>query len=187
MSQPSQFSDAYPSSLYEGDATDNLNFLPSDDLPYSQQTTNSVSDFDFLRPPQPPPIPLSLQRVGPTRKKAYILFSEMANDNFVTWWLQTDFGRKKRIRWDARHQSEVWKHFEQVAHSTDGEPKVMCKRCGKLMDHPQASRNGTSTMMKHFKGMGCQNSTKQAARQPNIKQLMKDTVSVTLMTLLSSH
>jgi hypothetical protein len=142
MSQLSQFSNAYPSSLNDGDALDNLQSddqqLFNPDLLFSQQSFNSVSDSDFLRPPLPPPPPLppSLQRVSPDRRKTYILYTDMTKNDFVAWWLKTDFGRKKRMRWDARQQSDVWKYFDQVAKGDDGEPKVICKRCMKVLDHP---------------------------------------------------
>jgi hypothetical protein len=80
-----QISDAYHSSLYGGDVPD-LNFLPSDDrlldLPYSQETLNSVSEVDFLRSQTPPLIPSSLDRVGPDRRKLLVLYTDMANDDF---------------------------------------------------------------------------------------------------------
>lgn len=184
QSQISQFSDVYSSSLYEGDHPDNLAYLPSHDqqifppdLSCSQQTLNAASDSDFLRPSQPPPIPDTLQCVGPDRRKVYVLYSDMSKEDFVSWWLKTDFGRKKRMRWDSRHQSDCWKYFDQVAHITTGEPKVICNRCAKVLDHPQHSRHGTSTMNKHIQGVTCRNATNNAAKQPKIKQLMQDAVS----------
>lgn len=183
MSQMSQFSDIYSSSVHEGDNSDNLLNFPSDDpqlftpeASFSRQTVESVYDSDFIRPPQPPVIPDTLQRVGPHRRKAYILYSEMSKDDFVSWWLKTDFGRKQRMRWDGKHQSDSWKHFSQVADVKTGEPKVMCNRCSKILDHPQSSRHGTSTMNKHLSGINCRNSVSRAATQPGIQRLMRDTV-----------
>lgn len=106
-----QISDVYHSSSYSGDVPD-LNFLSSDDrlldLPYSQEALNSVSDVDFLRSQTPPLIPSSLDRVGLDRRKLFVLYTDIANDDFVKWWLQTDFGKKKRIRWEiSRYQSDI--------------------------------------------------------------------------------
>ncbi|OQE11891.1 hypothetical protein PENFLA_c070G01346 [Penicillium flavigenum] len=129
----SQFSDAGPSSRYESDA-DNLSFLRSDDAylftpesPSSQQTTASVQDSPFLRPPPPPSIPQSLGRVGPNRTKNFILYSAMNKADFMDWWLQTmaaakrdeapkgDPGRK--FEWDGtRKHSTSWENLDQVAH-----------------------------------------------------------------------
>jgi hypothetical protein len=176
-----QISNAYHSSSYGGDVPD-LNFLPSDDrlldLPFSQETLNSVSEVDFLRSQTPPLIPSSLDRVGPDRRKLFVLYTDMANDEFVKWWLQTDFGKKKRIRWEtSRHQSDIWQYFEQVAASGDGAPKIMCKRCHKVLEHPQISRNGTSTMRTHIKGVTCQQTMgNKGALKQDIKRLMQDAV-----------
>lgn len=144
MPQLSKFSDAYTSSLYDGDALDSLQSddqqLYTLDLSFSQQSLNLVSNSDFLQPPLlPPPVPASLQRVSPDRRKTYILYSDMMKNEFVAWWLETDFGRKKWMSWDAQQQSDVWKHFDQVAKGNDGEPKVICKRCMKVLNHPQQS------------------------------------------------
>lgn len=112
MPQRSKFSDAYTSSLYDGDALDSHQSddqqLYTPDLSFSQQSFNSVSNSDFLQPPlPPPPVPASLQRVSPDRRKTYILYSDMMKNEFVAWWLQAEFGMKKQICWDARQQSDV--------------------------------------------------------------------------------
>jgi hypothetical protein len=182
MSQISQFSDAYASSLYDADNTDSLQIIQSDnftpDLSFSQQSLGSVTpsaaNSDFIRPPVPsPPIPASLQRVCPDRINAYLVYSSMSKDEFVSWWLQTDFGRKKQIRWDARQQSDVWKHFDQVARTDNGASKVMCKRCKKVLDHPQQHGNGTAAMLKHLKGIGC-----RGLKSPGIKQFLQEVVLI---------
>jgi arylamine N-acetyltransferase len=182
MSQMSQFSDPYASSTYQFDQfdlSDNLGLPPPEeyasDLSYSQQTLDSARDSSFTRPSQPPSLPDTLQRVGPDKRKAFVLYSDMSKNQFVDWWLTTDFGKQKRIHWDGRHSSQSWQCFDQVAHMTTGEPKVMCNRCAAILDHPQNSRHGTSTMNKHTNGVNCRRS---AATQPNIKQLLRDAVSI---------
>ncbi|RJE18368.1 hypothetical protein PHISCL_09299 [Aspergillus sclerotialis] len=96
----------------------------------------------------------------------------MTKNDFVRWWLQTDFGQKKPIRWDSRHQSEIWTHFDQVATAKDGTPKVMCKRCKRVFDHLQFG-NGTSAMLKYMKGRGCQ----KGAKTPDIREFTRTAVS----------
>lgn len=103
----------------------------------------------------------------------------MSKCDFVDWWLETDYGRKKHIRWDGRHQSKCWKHFDQVAQIKTREPKVMCKRCLKTLIHPQISRQGTSTMNKHTSGVNCQNVAGSAGKQKGIKDAMRNAVSTT--------
>ena len=114
QSQVSQFSDNYPSSIFEDNPLDNFTFLPSDspqpfipDALYSQQTPNSTPDVDFARPPLPPSIPDTLERVGPEKQKNYILWTEMVNNEFVVWWLKTDFrSRMKRNIFKNKRQAE---------------------------------------------------------------------------------
>jgi hypothetical protein len=178
MSQASQFSEVYLSSIYEGDPIDNLQFcFPN--ASESRQTLNSIPDSDFLRPPSPPLIPDTLTRVGPDRAKSFVLYSDMTKDAFVTWWLRTDYGNKKRCHWDGRHQADCWQSFEQVADARTGKPGVMCKSCNKILDHPANGHFGTSSMNKHIKGVNCR---RAATRRPNIKQILEHAVCLTSTT-----
>ena len=114
QSQASQFSDHYPSSIFEDNPLDNLSFLPSDSLQllnpgtsYGQKTPNSTPDVNFTRPGLPLSIPEILKRVGPQKKKIYILWTEMVNHEFVTWWLNTEYGSQmKRNIFESKHQAE---------------------------------------------------------------------------------
>jgi hypothetical protein len=123
-----------------------------------------VFDASFLRPAVPPTVPSILERVGPDRRKAYTLYNEMAHNEFVEWWLQTDYGTRSKINWDSNHLSDIWRHFDQVAHNVDGAPKVMCKRCGQILEHPYSKNkdrkgrdtgHGLSTMTRHLKTASC--------------------------------
>jgi hypothetical protein len=107
----------------------------------------------------------------------------MNKEVFVNWWLQTTHGRKpegKTFIWDrAGHSSDVWKHFDQIASTTDGLPKVRCQRCYKILDHPGHTKQGTNSMGRHWRGEKCRRAAKQA-QQPNIYQLLQDEVSKAL-------
>jgi hypothetical protein len=181
MSQiDSQFSNAY-SSVFDVDlASDTFSFPPATentpDPSCSQRTFDSAFDSTFAIPLQPYPLPSTLKRVGSDKKKPFVLWTEMTNNEFVQWWLTTDFGRgKKRNLFEAERRASCWKHFDQVADIKDGTPKVMCKRCGTILHHPANSHQGTSSMNKHYtRNVSCQNA---AAKKPNIKQLMRNGVS----------
>lgn len=163
MSQNQQ--SPFSSSIYDSDFD---NYIPPNhpftpNLSESQEILPSL-DTDFLRPLLPPAIPPSLTRVGPGRNKAYILYDEMLHSDWVSWWLETGFGKKDHIPWDAKHQSSTWNEFHQVAQSSDGAAKVMCKRCGQILEHPnfvrhtkdgKKQRQGTSTMKGHLSSAGC--------------------------------
>ena len=107
----SQHSDRL-SSIYDGDIDRYLenphSFTP--DPSSSQQTSDSLEP-EFLRPSPRPIVPSSLIRLGPNRRKDYVLYDEMLHEDFVSWWLTTDYGRNGHIRWDSKHQSDAWKHF----------------------------------------------------------------------------
>ena len=164
----SLLSDIYSSSIYEGEVINSLPYLQSDDLSAfpseltaSQQTVTSNTDLSFT---QPISIPPSLQRVGPDRRKTWILFDNMSKKEFLEWWFETQSGvsqsqqlKGKKLQWDSvGYHSKVWAKFDQVAHYITGEPKAMCKQCGRIIDHPNHSSNGTSALWRHLKADKCQ-------------------------------
>lgn len=178
MSQPS---DRLIPSLFDTDSIDAFTNIVSDDitpdLSISQQSFTSETDYTQFRPPAPPPPP-SLQRVGPNRNKPYILYTDMTSKEFVHWWLKTEYGSKKRIRWESsRRSSSMWENFEQVAQAHDGKAKLMCKRCGGVLDHPHNHEHGTSTMARHTKGAQCRNSSASRTKQKGIMSMIHDAVS----------
>ena len=180
MSQYTQFSDSGPSSLYESDfatydISENLPEPSPADLLDSELSITTAPNSEFLRPIAPN-IPPSLKRDGPDWKKTFVCYSEMSKNEFVKWWLQTDFGAKsecrKSVRWDAkRKKSETWSHFDQVAHYITGEPKVLCQRCKQIMPHPLHTGQGTTSMGRHFAGKTCQGAT--GSHQQDIEQSLQ--------------
>lgn len=66
----------------------------------------------------------------------------MVHNDWVNWWLETDSGKKSNIKWSSSHLLPVWVNFHQVANSLDGAPKVMCKRCGGIREHPYTEIKG---------------------------------------------
>lgn len=189
MSRFSQFSDAGPSSQYESDLPDNLPYLQSDDqlftpnISYSQPTITSTLGSEFLSPLSVPP---SLQRLGPDQKKLWVLYSEMTKDEFILWWLQTQYASqpdRKRIRWDSKHSSDNWKNFDQVAHHATGEPMVMCRRCGKTLPHPQQTANGTNSMRRHFAAGKCRQAGNDVSRQRSIQQSIDHAVRIVTLDI----
>jgi hypothetical protein len=198
----SQQSDFYTSSVYEGNPTTlitpiptltealSASYLNSDGLTpftpdpqFSQQSFTSAPSSDLI---QPSSVPLSLTRVRPNRLTEYVLYTDMDKDIFVKWWLQTTMGKRpegKTFNWDrTRHSSEVWKHFDQIACTSDGLPKVKCRQCGKILDHPGHTKAGTNSMGRHWRGEKCRRAAKQT-KQPDIRQLIQDEVRHSLLLL----
>lgn len=191
MSQ-SHNSDVFSSSLYDSDI-ENIScltpeshqlFTPIPDLSESQHTIDSLNP-DFIRPliPNRALIPDCLARVGPHKEKSYILYDAMVNKEFMDWWFRTHCGQSRNIKWDSGHLSLTWEGFHQVARISDGAAKVMCKRCGTILEHAQSvcrgksMRHGTSTMGKHLKLSSCINTAKDRTQKPDITQYMRSKVS----------
>jgi hypothetical protein len=104
----------------------------------------------------------------------------MSKDDFVRWWLQTDFGSKKELQdtiyWDGKKSSSYWDQFDQVADEKTGQPKVMCKHCFNILVHPGHCRAGLSPMKAHLKGAACQRMVPR--QQRGIDQLIQGSVSI---------
>lgn len=183
----SQLSHRYSSSIAEGVGIEDLPYLIPDDtlssspLPSSQPTFDTTFDSSSVRLRLATLAPENLQQIKPDRISEFILYEASMSKEFVEWWLQTEYGRKRRIHWDGKHHATCWEGFDQVANTKDGKPGVMCKRCRTVLEHPASAHSGTSSMNKHFKGPQCQrgidkpsihNLLAQAVRTNNIVSLL---------------
>ena len=189
QSQQSEFA----SSQFGGDY-DNLSYLiPSNysATPSTSQHTFDVSIPAFLRPDEPPLLPQleRFERVGPDRKRLYFLYDRMNHQEWVEWWLQTDYGSKGKVAWHSNHLSHVWEHFTQVAHSSDGSPKVMCKHCSAILEHPYAAkkdvngkdaRHGTTTMTRHLRTSACKRAVSGDQQRGRLDKFVLSTVWISL-------
>jgi hypothetical protein len=175
QSQQSQFSDSF----YDPE------LLQSDDTRHffsSQHTVSSTPDSEFVLPPPRPRVPSTLAHVGPSFQKNWILYTNMSENDFVRWWLETEFGSKKEfqdtIHWDGKKTSSLWQHFDQVADKKTGRPKIMCKRCLAVLVHPSYRRAGNSPMKTHLKGGSCLKSNTTPKQQKGVDQMIRDSVSI---------
>jgi hypothetical protein len=192
----SQLSDAGPSSHHDGDA-DNLSFALSDDAylytpepPSSQSTLTSVPSSPFIRS-LAASVPQSLERVGPDKKKNFVRYTTMTNSEFLEWWFQTTAAaegkkasksgkkdKKAEFDWDGiKNHAESWGDFDQVANIHTGIPRVMCKKCGTILDHPNWKGNGTKSINRHPNTEACKKAGTQKGQQAKIRQLFKSAVS----------
>jgi hypothetical protein len=153
---------------------DDLSFITPSNCPATPSTSWQVDSFSFVQPSVPSsvaPDPLErFQRVGPGWRGQFFLYDGMNHSDWVDWWLETDYGSNNKITWESQHgsASETWKQFEQVAHTGTGSPKVMCKRCDAILEHPYATkkdangrvgRHGTTTITRHLQTLTCQKAT----------------------------
>ncbi|KAJ5642601.1 hypothetical protein N7490_006601 [Penicillium lividum] len=144
-----------------------LDLFPSD-LESSQQTIESTPASKLLHPM----ISSSLERFG----NDWIVYSEISKEDFIFWWLQTIHGNELRERnksfWDrSRSHSEAWNSFKQVAHTVTGDPKIVCQKCGQLLDHPSRKLNGTTPMARHLRGEKCQRLSNRVAGNSSLQEL----------------
>ena len=201
MSQSQRSESQYLVSQHDESLID-PDILQSDDfLDFSSQAGPTVASFSEC---SLPPIrsvftiraPQSLRRVGKHLQKYWILFNEDITDHnmetsrksFVEWWLKTEFGKKeslqKSIQWQGKHKtSNVWDHFDQVAHEKTGEPKVMCRHCQTVLIHPSYRRAGTSPMKTHLKSTACVKPS--GSKKQDISQLLQNMVCLSLYSRLS--
>lgn len=157
MLQFSQFSDAGPSSYLRSDFLDDTHSIIQPDnqlltlnLSYSQQSIIPTSSSDTLFLPS---LPSTLHCLGLDYKKHWVLYAEMTWNDFVLWWLQTEFSSKPTPEWhhwDTKYHSKEWANFDQIAHYQTGEPMIMCKRCGKILPHPQQNAGGINSIKQYF-------------------------------------
>ncbi|KGO69277.1 HAT dimerization [Penicillium italicum] len=121
MSQPSG---AYTSSSF--DTTDGLPLdalqylLPDDSLSQrdsqsqllSESQLDSVSDLPDYRSCVAYQAPSTLPRIKPDRINEFIVCAPEMTAEFVKWWLDTGYGKSKRINWDGNltnRRAECWK------------------------------------------------------------------------------
>lgn len=178
---------SYASSSLEGLPLDALQYLNPDNTlsqHESQSQLASESQFDSVRDLPDLSDNQVRSRVGPwapgtlTRIKAdnineYIIFTTDMSAEFIKWWLQTDFGKKKRLNWEVSRRADCWTGFQQVAHAKDGKPGVICNRCRTVLTHPATNHTGNSSMQKHLDGPRCR---QRIVKKGNIQQLLSNAV-----------
>lgn len=171
----SQQSHLYPSSAY-GYEDSELGFPPSTETSFSQLNPIFFPEPFLLTSKAP----LSLKRAGFGGSSPFVLYPEMDNTQFIEWWLTTQYGDPKRMEpkkpldWARKRTSKHWKDFVQVAHEDTGRPKILCQRCGTILDHPNwnpsGPPSGTSCLQRHLNSHTCQLRSGQSRSQPGIPE-----------------
>jgi hypothetical protein len=126
MSQPSNL---YASSSF--DTTDRLlldalqYLIPDDSLSQRESQSQLLSknqlgsvpdllDLPDYRSRAAPQAPSTLPRIKPNRINEFIVCIQEMTVEFVKWWLDTGYGKSKRINWDVsptNRRAECWKGF----------------------------------------------------------------------------
>ena len=168
---------------------DNSSIATPSLCPATPSTSRQVDSFSFVEPSVPSSIALDplerFQRVGPGRRGGqFFLYDAMNHTDWVNWWLETDYGSKNKIAWESQHgsASETWKQFEQVAHTATGNPKVLCKRCDAILEHPyttkkdangRVGRHGTTTITRHLQTSACQKATSGRRQRAELTRFLQ--------------
>jgi hypothetical protein len=134
-----------------------------------------------IPPSQPPEIPSALTLV---HKNKYILFEVTKKADFLEWHAKTIWSFKHqqrhseqaiRIAWGHRKQSKVWDFLFEVADKQDGTPKILCRRCDKILQHPagkgKSGTNLTRTGVTHLKNHLQSQQCIQASHRANLPQI----------------
>lgn len=199
-------------SLFDSEP-DDLSFATPSVCPATPSTSRQVDSFSsrqvdnlsFVQPSVPSSAALDplerFQRVGPGRGQ-YFLYDAMLHNDWVDWWLQTDYGSRSKINWDSQHgRAKIWKEFDQVAHSVHGTAKVMCKNCSAILEHPYAtrkeragqgessrkdSRHGTTTMIRYVNTSSCQRAASGRRQRDGITRFLQ-TVFKDVSSLKNQH
>lgn len=133
---------------------------------------------------------MTLERAGIGALSSYVLYLMEDREAFVQWWISTNYGDEDRLGgqkpydWESKTTSAKWHDFRQVAHQDTGLPKVVCKICGSVLEHPKwlpkKVGNGTSTLGRHLKSDRHQRcldrSTQPKATQPGISHAFQELV-----------
>ncbi|KAJ5780736.1 hypothetical protein N7457_005896, partial [Penicillium paradoxum] len=122
------------------------------------------------------------QRVGLGRKGQYFLYNGI---NHRDW---TDYGSHNTISWESPHgsASETWKYFEQAAYTDTGKPKVICKNCDIILEHPSSgrkdasgkvSRYGTTTITRHLQTIAYQKAVGIRRQKGQLKEFLQTSIN----------
>ena len=148
--------------------------LYSHSLPISTTDIKRTHQLRCLKSPSRFQVLSLSDGLAPIGKRFMCFTTICQRSNSLLRWLQTQYatveGNDKRINWKSKHSSEVWENFDQVAHQLTGEAKVMCRRCGKILPHPQEKGDGTNSMKRHLGSNSCRRVTSDQSQQQGIQQ-----------------
>ena len=163
-----------PSSVFTGDYESIIDSqAPTRQVIHSRNS--DIQSFKGLtltgRADDPPP------QLTPAPRGPYILWTEETSTTFEAWFNNTPFaqavqGQNQNDRkwslpaWNTvrrRAKDPAWSHFYEAADTSKGIPKLLCKYCNGVLNHPGISREGTSNLTRHLKSIGCNRTGKRPA------------------------
>jgi hypothetical protein len=153
----------------------------------SQTTSSSQTTSLSQTSPSHSEIPAGLELVSRSGgKDKFILYPLTDDAVFQIWWNQTPHGRLlkqqgRKQKWgESRRNSSWWTHFAEGATFPQGRPKIRCKYCSRLLEHPYVKNTGTTAMKNHLKSINC---SYRNVQNNNVKELLMQ-VMVGILKLL---
>src|ERR1700735_1225283 len=124
---------------------------------------------------QPPP------QLEQSHRGLYVVWTEETADVFEAWFNNTPFvqavqGHNEQPRkwflpmWNTKRRRMIdsaWSHFYEAADVHHGVPKLICKYCRTVQNHPDVKKEGTSNMSRHLQSTNCNKSGKRSAEAQN--------------------
>ncbi|KAI9784871.1 MAG: hypothetical protein M1816_000716, partial [Peltula sp. TS41687] len=103
----------------------------------------------------------------------------------MAWWKETEFGEKvaandnpgfRNPNWlSTTRTAPAWAEFIQAAERTTGRPKLICRHCDEVLEHPNNRNSGSSGITAHLNRETCK---KAARRRGQIQQRVQQTLKV---------
>jgi hypothetical protein len=98
----------------------------------------------------------------------------MSKEQFIAWWLQTQYGtvegNDKRINWKSKHSWKFGIISTRWLISLLEKQKSCVKDVGKSFPHPQEKGDGTDSMKRHLGSNSCRRVTTDQFQQQGIQQ-----------------
>jgi hypothetical protein len=124
---------------------------------------------------QPPP------QLEQSHRGLYVVWTEETADVFEAWFNNTPFvqavqGHNEQPRkwflpmWNTKRRRAIdsaWSHFHEATDVHHGVPKLICKYCRTVQNHPDVKKEGTSNMSRHLQSTNCNKSGKRSAEAQN--------------------
>ena len=111
-------------------------------------------------------------------QRSYVKWESAKESAFYGWWKTTPYHRNLESgapshfdpRWNSSSRvSTAWLRFHPVAHCDTGRPKVQCKACSALLEHPTHRSIGTSCMTKHTASLACRRRSGDSMQQTSLQ------------------
>lgn len=118
------------------------------------------------------PCPSNLEQI---KFGQFVLWTQETADSFEAWFSTTPFARAVQSEkttpqkwflptWNTtrrRAKDAAWSHFHEAVEVPQGIPRLICKYCKIVVNHPDLRRDGTTNMTRHLSSASCSRNGKR--------------------------